>query len=141
VIEISERLSIPESELCFSASRSSGPGGQHVNKVSSRVTLEFHVLDSPSLDAAQKRRICRRLPTRVTKDGRLKLHCQRWRSQAANRRELIARFRTLLQDALRRRRPRRKTRRPPAAEERRLREKSQRSRAKRDRAWRPSEKD
>jgi len=141
VIEINERLSIPEDELHFSASRSSGPGGQHVNKVSSRVTLEFHVLDSPSLDEAQKRRICSRLATRVTKDGRLKLHCQRWRSQAANRRELVARFSDLLRDALKRRRTRKKTRPSAAAVRRRLREKTHRGRVKQGRGWRVSDDD
>ncbi|NIR58541.1 MAG: aminoacyl-tRNA hydrolase, partial [Gammaproteobacteria bacterium] len=68
MIRINDTLSIPENELEFRASRASGPGGQHVNKVSSRVVLRFDVRRSPSLDPAQKRRIERKLPTRITRE-------------------------------------------------------------------------
>jgi len=62
-IVIKEDLAIPDSELQFSAARSGGPGGQHVNKVSSRVILEFDVMHSPSLTPFQKRKITERLAT------------------------------------------------------------------------------
>ena len=125
MIEITPTLTIPEQELSFVASRSSGPGGQHVNKVSSRVILRFNVDDSPSLDDDEKRRIRQRLRTRITREGVLWIVCGRNRSQAANRREAVERFVELLRDALRRRRPRRKTA-PSSGVKRRLLEQKQR---------------
>ena len=141
MIEIDEGLTIPERELSFTASRSAGPGGQHVNKVSSRVTLRWHVRDSPSLTDEQRRRILTRLVTRITKDGVLQMHCQKQRSQAANRLEVRGRFADLVRQALRRQRPRRPTRRTRAAEERRLETKRRRARLKRLRSRSDRERD
>ena len=135
-IPIEETLSIPESELTFTASRSGGPGGQHVNKVSSRVTLYFDLDGSPSLTEAQKRRVRARLATRVGRDGRLRVVCQIHRSQAANRREAVERFATLLRGALKRRRRRRKTGVPSAERRRRLEEKRRQGQLKRLRSRR-----
>jgi ribosome-associated protein len=81
VIVVNADLAIPEHELAFSASRSSGPGGQNVNKVSSRVTLTFDVENSPSLSDSQRRRIRSRLQTRINKDGVLRVISQISRSQ------------------------------------------------------------
>lgn len=100
MIEIARTLSIPDDELVFTASRSGGPGGQHVNKVSTRITLRFDVLRSPSLTETQRRRILRRLPTRIGRDGVLRVVCGRQRSQAANRREARERFADLIRWAL-----------------------------------------
>ena len=133
MIEINEQLAIPEEELSFTASRSAGPGGQHVNKVSSRITLHFDLLGSPTLTDGQKQRLTARLPTRITKRGVLQLHCQKHRSQAANRIEIVERFALLLREALRRRRPRKKTRKPRAAQEKRLEQKRRRGELKRTR--------
>jgi ribosome-associated protein len=85
MIEINRNLSIPEHELSFTTARSGGPGGQHVNKVSSRVTLWFNVAESPSLSAFQKRRIMSRLATRINQRGELRVVAQQHRSQIANR--------------------------------------------------------
>ena len=131
MIEILPALAIPEAELTFTASRSGGPGGQHVNKVASRVTLRFDVAGSPSLDDEQKQRIAARLATRITKDGELLLHASRHRSQAANRLDLVQRFAELLRAALTPRRKRRKTAPTRAARERRLEGKRRRSEQKR----------
>jgi ribosome-associated protein len=136
VIEITPELSIPESELQFLASRAGGPGGQHVNKVSSRVTLRFDLWASPSLDEEQKRRIAQRLATRITKEGVLTMHARRHRSQAMNREELVGRFTELLREALRPRRARRKTRPSRAVKERRLSDKRRRGEQKRLRSKR-----
>ena len=133
VVRIREDLAISDDELELSASRSSGPGGQHVNKVSSRVTLRFDVAGSPSLDDGQKRRIAHRLGNRITRDGVLVLHAQAHRSQAMNRALVIERFAEMLREALKRRRPRRKTRPTKASRERRLSDKRQRSAVKRKR--------
>jgi ribosome-associated protein len=134
MIEITERLSIPEQEFTFTASRSSGPGGQHVNKVSSRVTLQFDVAASPSLSEAQKQRIMSRLATRTTKDGVLRVVAQAHRSQAANRRTAVERFATLLREALAETPPRRQTKIPPAVRQRRLTEKRRRGQLKQQRS-------
>jgi len=139
MIRINDQLSIPAGELRYSASRSSGPGGQHVNKVSSRVTLHFDVAASPTLDEAQKQRLLARLPTRIDKRGVLRLHCQKHRSQAANKELLGERFGALLCEALHRPKRRRKTRRTRAAVERRLRQKKRRAQLKRDRSRRSAD--
>ena len=68
-IKITNRLFIPEDELFFTASRSSGSGGQNINKVSTRVTLWFDVLKSPTLSEEEKRLLLERLSTRINKVG------------------------------------------------------------------------
>ncbi len=100
MIQITENLSIAEDELKFSATRSSGPGGQHVNKVNTRITLWFDVEESPSLTPEQKIRIKSRLKTRISKDNILRVISQRHRSQIANREAAIERFTELLKEAL-----------------------------------------
>jgi ribosome-associated protein len=139
MIEIDGGPSIPESELTLSASRAGGPGGQHVNKVASRVTLRFDVEGSPSLDEAQRRRLMTRLRTRITNEGVLVMHCRRHRSQAANRAELVERFAEIVTGALRPRRARKKTRPSAASRERRLEEKRRRAKIKRGRSTRPTD--
>ncbi|PIP37709.1 MAG: aminoacyl-tRNA hydrolase [Desulfobacterales bacterium CG23_combo_of_CG06-09_8_20_14_all_51_8] len=100
MIHITDDLFIDESELTFSATRSSGPGGQHVNKVSTRITLWFDVGQSGSLNPDQKERILSRLKTRITKNQRLHIVSQRHRSQLANKEAAIERFVELMADAL-----------------------------------------
>src|SRR6267378_6404253 len=126
MIEILPGVSIPEDELRFAASRSGGPGGQNVNKVSSRVTLTFDVQGSTTLSDGHKRAIMKKLATRINKDGVLRIVSQRTRSQELNRTDALERFVDLLNDALTPERPRVKTRMPRAAKERRMEEKKQR---------------
>lgn len=133
MIEINDQLSIDEDELTFTASRSAGPGGQHVNKTSSRITLRFDVAGSPSLDEEQRAKICERLPTRITKDGVLWLHAQRHRSQRRNREAATERFADLLREALDEAPPRKKTRTPRSVKRRRLEAKKRRAEKKRGR--------
>ena len=133
-LKVNQRVSIPEDELRFTASRSSGPGGQNVNKVSTRITLLFDLVNSPSLSRVEKERIKKRLATRISNQGVLRMVCQRHRSQSANRREVVERFGQLMADALRTRRPRRKTQVSRAAKRRRREEKERRSRLKRSRS-------
>lgn len=134
MIEITDELAIPENEIMYTASRSGGPGGQHVNKVSSRVTLRFDVAASSSLTDEQKQRIMTRLATRLSKDGVLSIVAQQQRSQAANRNAALARFVALLRAALTPETPRRPTRPAREATERRLSEKKRRSRLKQERS-------
>ena len=127
MISILPGISIPEDELHFTASRSGGPGGQNVNKVSSRVTLVFHVQTSAALSEDQKRRISDRLATRINKEGELRIISQRTRSQEMNRMDAIERFAELIRRALTPERPRIKTRVPAAAHERRIEKKKRRT--------------
>ena len=138
---IDDELSLPEAELWFVASRSSGPGGQHVNKVESRVTLLFDVVSSPSLSEAQKERIIEGLQTRVNRQGVLRVTAQKHRSQAANRKLARERMASLLRQALEEDAPRRPTRPPAAADRRRLEEKRRRGRIKKERRRRFSPED
>lgn len=134
MIRISENLFIPEGELSFIASASGGPGGQNVNHVNTRVTLLFNVDDSPSLSDDQKMRIHDVLSTRINKDGVLRITCQESRSQWANRELSTGRLVRLLKDALKSRRPRRKTRVPARAHRRRLDGKKRRAGIKKQRS-------
>lgn len=130
---ITEQLYIPESEFSFTFSRSSGPGGQNVNKVSTRVTLWFDVEGSPSLSGEQKDLLRRKLATRINKKGLLRVVSYRHRTQGANRFAAVERFVALLQEALRRDSPRKKTRVPKAAKKRRLADKRHRGLVKQSR--------
>ncbi len=133
VIWIIETTGIPEAELKFRFSRSSGPGGQHVNRTETRVELLFDLAHSPSLGDAQRERALDKLSSYVDKDGFLHLVSQSSRSQLRNREEVVERFRTLMRRALKVPRKRRATEPSPAARERRLQEKKQRSDLKKHR--------
>ncbi len=138
MIKITGSLAIPENEISFTASRSGGPGGQNVNKVSSRVTLLFNVTESAALSEEQKHRILAELATRINKDGLLRIVSQRTRSQDNNRTDAIERFAELLRRALTPKRLRIKTRVSAAAKERRLDKKKKRTvikQARTKRGW------
>lgn len=134
MIRITNRISIPEEELSFTASLSSGPGGQNVNKLNTRVTLRFDLSNSPSLSPEDKALIATRLGTRIAKDGILRVVSQSTRSQHANRELAVERFVELLKSALKRAPVRKETRVSKTAKERRLEEKKLRSSVKRQRS-------
>lgn len=134
MIKIKDGIVIGEDELSFTFSRSSKPGGQNVNKISSRVTLLFDVANSPSFSVEHKNQIMTLLRTRVNKEGVLRIVSQRHRSQAANREAAIERFVELLQETLKPIKSRRKTRISLAAKKRRLNGKKRWSRLKQERA-------
>ncbi len=131
MIEVTENICISEDELTFKTSRSSGPGGQNVNKLNTRVTVLFDVAGSSSLSDEQKRQIHSRLSNRIDKHGVLRVVAQKHRSQEANRRAAVERLQQLLQEALKPRPARKKTKVPTGAHERRLKEKKQRGLLKR----------
>ena len=133
MLTIHSNLTIPERELGFQTSRSSGPGGQNVNKIESRVTLLFDITSSTSLDAEQKAILRRRLAGRINRRGVLRIVSQRHRTQAANRKATIKRFVELLGDALVVQRPRKTTTVPAAEGQRRMEEKRRRGRLKQGR--------
>ncbi len=133
-IEINRHARISASEISFRSSRSSGPGGQHVNKVSTRITLLFNVDASPSLSNAQKERLHELLGTRINQAGVLQISSQESRSQSRNRQAAQDRFVDLVRQALHSPKPRRATKQPARAREKRLRHKSQRSQLKKRRS-------
>ena len=126
-VRVSPSLAIPTSELVFRFTPSGGPGGQHANKVSTRVELRFDVAGSPSLGPRQRARLLERLGPefRVAVDDE--------RSQLRNRQLAVERFRSRVADALHVDKPRRPTRPSRGAKERRLQEKRQLSERKRNR--------
>ncbi len=136
MLKITDGLAIPLDELRFTASLSSGPGGQNVNRVHTRITLWFDVVNSPSLSEDQKALILRRLASRVSKEGVLRVVSQETRSQAANREAASERFAELLRTALQQEPARRKTRVSRMAKLKRLAEKRRRSVLKRERTRR-----
>lgn len=133
-LEVRPDLRIPEDELAEQASRASGPGGQKVNKTSSRVTLRWSVASSAALSEQQRARLLARLRSRLTRDGVLVLHAQRSRSQASNRELARTRLVELVREALVERSPRRPTAPTRASRERALATKRRRSLRKRERA-------
>jgi len=131
---INDDLVIDDDELRFEFARSSGPGGQNVNKVETKVRLLFGLRESPSLNAEQKERIEAALATRITKDGILHVAAQRHRSREANRRATVDRFVELLARALEEEEPRVRTGVPKAQRKQRLESKRRRSQKKAMRA-------
>ncbi|MFQ6035464.1 MAG: alternative ribosome rescue aminoacyl-tRNA hydrolase ArfB [Sedimentisphaerales bacterium] len=134
MIEITKGIFISEDEFIFKASRSSGPGGQNVNKVSTRVTLLFDVASCDSFSDVQKQQILKRLATRANKNGVVRVASQKFRTQKANRTAALERLCQLLREALSTRRVREKTKVPKYAQQRRLEEKKRRSLLKQQRA-------
>ncbi len=133
-IVISNHLIIPLSEIKFTASRSSKPGGQNVNKVSTRITLNFNVQISTSIDDEQKSKIIAKLHTRINKDGILKVSSQKHRTQLANKNATIERFTKLLQNSLVKTQERKSTKVPKSEKKKRLEDKKHRSRLKQSRS-------
>ena len=133
VLQINNTTLIPESELKFSASRSSGPGGQHVNKVSTRVTLSFDVLASQHLTDDQKEWLQIKLAARLTKEGVLQIHSQDSRSQLANKQAAVNRFVEIMHEALIKPKKRRRKRISLAAQFQRLHSKKHRGELKKNR--------
>lgn len=141
MINITKDVSISDNELIYTFSHSSKPGGQHVNKVSTRVTLQFDVAHTPSLSEEQRELIQEKLKTRISKKGILRIVSQRHRSQRANREAATERFVELMREVLKETLPRKKKQIPPAAVERRIKDKKYRSRLKKERSnvWEPDD--
>ena len=133
MIEVGSHCSIPETDLNFEYARSGGPGGQHVNKVNTKVILLFDVENSQSLTGSQKGRIMEKLATRINREGVLRVSSEKHRSQAMNRDAAIARFAELLDGALTVPKRRRKTRVSRSQKARRLESKKKRGQLKKDR--------
>ena len=137
-IRITDDISLDESEIAESFVRSSGPGGQNVNKLSTAVQVRFDVRRSPSLPNDVAVRLMRLAGKRLTKDGVLVIVAQNHRTQERNRAEALGRLVTLVQEAAVRPVPRRPTKPTKASREKRLEGKKIRSNIKGMRQRKPS---
>jgi len=131
MIRITDTIAIDEGEIEETFVRSSGPGGQNVNKLSTSVQLRFDVRGSPNLPNDVRERAERLAGRRLTKDGVLVLIAQQHRTQERNRADALERLVELLQEAAIRPKPRRATRPTRASKERRIESKKKRGDVKR----------
>lgn len=119
-LKINGKVTIPAAELQWTTSRSGGPGGQHVNKTNSKVTLEWNIDSSSVLTDVKKARIKSRLSNRITSDGVLKVSASGSRSQKANLEDARERLAALVREAMKVSKPRKKTKPSKRAKRRRL---------------------
>lgn len=140
-LEITPELRLPLAELEYRASRSGGPGGQHVNTSSTRVEVWWDVAGSPSLSEDQRSRLLARLAPRLDTSGRLRLVSSGSRSQLRNREEVTARLQEVVAAALHVPRKRKRTRPSRAAKAARLEAKRRRGTIKRERRRDPRSED
>ncbi len=117
-------------EIVFSASRSSGAGGQNVNKVNTKVTLKFDVKNSQHLTEEEKEIILKKLSTRLTNDGVLILTSQEKRSQLQNKEDVVLKLEKILAKAFEKKKARKATKPSKGAVQERIKEKKQRSEKK-----------
>lgn len=130
VLVVTRRIRIPTSEFRFTFARSSGPGGQNVNKVNTKAQLRWPIVDSPSLSDDVKQRFLDRYRRRITAEGDLLVTSQRYRDQVKNVADCLEKLKTMLTEVAIPPKPRKTTKPSKSARERRLQEKKERSRKK-----------
>jgi ribosome-associated protein len=133
LLEVNDSVRVPRAELTYRATRSGGPGGQHVNTSSTRVELAWDVDASPSVSDEERARIREKLSNRISGEGLLLLSASEHRSQNRNKEAVTERFVALVRQALVVQAKRKKTRPSKAAREARLHAKKHRSEVKRRR--------
>jgi ribosome-associated protein len=119
-MEVTGSLTIPDDELRFTFARSGGPGGQNVNKVASKAVLRWHLAGNVTLPADVKQRLLARQRRRVTAEGEVVIHGQRYRDQARNVEDCRERLRAMVLEVLHPPRARRATKPSRGSKERRL---------------------
>ena len=132
-LNIAPDVAVPRSELEYRASRSSGPGGQHVNTASTRIELLWNLDESRVLSDEQRARLRTRLASRLDSMGNVRVVASTRRSQQQNKQAAEERLAALVRHALHVPKRRRPTKRPKAANERRLSQKKRRAEVKRER--------
>lgn len=130
MLTVNDKIAVPLAEFDFTFARSSGPGGQNVNKVNTKVTLRWNVVSSPSLASDVRVRFCAKYGRRVTKDGDFILHSQRFRNQGRNVADCLTKLRDMLLQVAEAPQKRKPTRRTRGSKERRLSNKRRTSQAK-----------
>ena len=135
-LSVSEQIEIPDEELEWKFIRSSGPGGQNVNKVSSAVQLRFLLPLNITLSAAVRNRLRRLAGQKLIDDGSILIQARSERSQERNRQEALGRLGALIQAALIEPKIRKKTKPTRASKERRIDSKKRRGSTKRERGGR-----
>ncbi|MCB0281220.1 MAG: aminoacyl-tRNA hydrolase [Calditrichae bacterium] len=130
-IAITAICHIDDNDLQFKAIRSSGPGGQHVNKVSSKVLLSININDIQGITDYKKEMLKERLKNQLVQNDILQVSSQKHRSQFANRRDALEKLIALIKNALTEKKIRRRTFVPGQVNEKRLKEKKARSQIKR----------
>lgn len=130
---ISNRVTIPDSELHFSFARSGGPGGQNVNKVSSKATLHWQVSESPSLPADVKQRFLTKFQSRLTTAGEIVIISQESRDQPKNIQLCLDKLRAMILEVLVPPKKRRATKPTKGSKVRRLNDKKSKSQTKANR--------
>jgi ribosome-associated protein len=135
-IRVTETVSIPRSELAVRATRSGGPGGQHVNTSSTRIEIVWNVSQTRALSDEQRAHAMARLGSRVSEEGTVRVVASDSRSQRQNRERAEARLADLVRRALAVPRARKRTRTPRRAVEARLDAKKRQRERKRERRWR-----
>lgn len=138
-LRINPRITIPGTELRFAFVRSSGPGGQNVNKVNSKAQLRWSVVGSAALPDEVRHRVMARLATRINERGELVLTSQRYRDQAKNVGDCLIKLREMLAVAAAPPKQRKKTKAPRSAIESRLRDKRAKAEKKRGRGRPPDD--
>ena len=133
MITVTRKLQLDENELSFQFVRAGGPGGQHVNKVSTAVQVRFDVRNSPSLPEEVRERLQRIARKKINDEGILVIEAKRYRSQHRNREDAVERLVALVRKATEKPKKRRRTRPTAQSKERRLAEKKKRSDVKRGR--------
>lgn len=129
-MRVGPNITIPREEFEFRFDRSSGPGGQNVNKVNTKATLHWKVISSPSISEAVRERFLASYSNRINKDGQLVVSSQRYRDQSKNIEDCLERVRTMVLKAASPPKRRRKTRPTLASKRRRIEAKKRRSQKK-----------
>lgn len=127
MLEILPTFALPESALRYSFSRSGGPGGQNVNKVSTRATARLQITDNPLIPEELRARLLEKLATRITQDGDLIVQVDETREQARNKELARERVIAILRQALVRPKKRKATKPTRGSQQRRVESKKRRS--------------